>query len=366
MSPLRQPRLLRVAMEIWNAMDPELQTLRAAVQRNCHISDARHAGEDTLCVYLLKMREYFRWEQGHSFRATLSKTSVAGWLTEREQLWEQLEDAPFEPVPVNGQRYDPFDTAAINAAVIPLGLVYSGGIGRRAKPHFFLADLERRERYNGFTVLISAHEYARDLSAPPAMSLQDTIFVRRESLRRLIWEKVEEWRWSRRDNPMGRAIAYYDFDRDPDGALEAMTGNEVETLILHEAGEVMAGRELGGDWEALLATLPRSRAEIGARAVRDLFADCLSTLPTLLKVLDPASLHFYVANLTGMRKELFPRLIDAYHQWIENGDLDPLNTAIHAGASHWRSVATQMREHYRQDPDTCAAAIESLILASRL
>ncbi len=347
-------------------MDPELETLRSAVQRNCHISDARHAGDDTLCVYLLRMREYYRWEQGHSFRATLPKRAVGDWLTAREQLWEQLEDAPFEPVPVNGQRYDPFDTAAINAAVIPRGLVYSGGIGRRAKPHFFLAHLERRERYNGFTVLISAREYARDLSAPPAMSLQDTIFVRRESLRRLIWEKVEEWRWSRRDNPMGRAIAYYDFERDPDGALEAMTGNEVETLILHEAGEVMVGHELGTDWEALLATLPRSRVEIVARAVRDLLADCLSTLPTLLKVLDPASLHFYFANLTGMRKELFPGLVDAYHQWIENRDLDPLNTAISAGVTHWRSMAVQMLQLYRQDPKDCAAAMETLILASRL
>ena len=33
-----------------------------SVQRNCHIADARHAREMTLCNYLLEMREFYRWE----------------------------------------------------------------------------------------------------------------------------------------------------------------------------------------------------------------------------------------------------------------------------------------------------------------
>jgi hypothetical protein len=31
-------------------MQEHLQPLLSAVQRNCHISDARHAGDYTLCV----------------------------------------------------------------------------------------------------------------------------------------------------------------------------------------------------------------------------------------------------------------------------------------------------------------------------
>ena len=31
---------------------PDLDRLKQAVQRNCDIADARHAGEDTLCIYL--------------------------------------------------------------------------------------------------------------------------------------------------------------------------------------------------------------------------------------------------------------------------------------------------------------------------
>jgi hypothetical protein len=34
----------------------------ATVQKNCHISDAQYAGDYTLCIFLLKMREFYRWE----------------------------------------------------------------------------------------------------------------------------------------------------------------------------------------------------------------------------------------------------------------------------------------------------------------
>ncbi len=347
-------------------MSLKLEALRATVQHNCHVADARHAGENGLCVYLLKMREYYRWEQGHSFRAALSKSAVADWITERERLWDQLEDASFEPVRFDGQAFEPFDTARINEAVGADGLVYSGGIGRQAKPHFFLGCLERREEHDGFTVLVSAREYARDLTAPPAMSLDGMIFVRRESLRRMIWEKVEEWRWNRRETPMGRAIAYYDFDRDPDRALDKMTENELETLILHEIGEVRLGRELGGDWESLLAALPRSRAELMARAVRDHLVDCASALPALIKVLDPSSLHFYFANLGGMRKELFPALRDAYERWLAEGNLSALDETARRGAEHWHSIAERMLDLHRREGPGCVQAIEDLIAANRL
>lgn len=32
------------------------------VQKNCHIADANHARNLTMCTYLLEMREFFRWE----------------------------------------------------------------------------------------------------------------------------------------------------------------------------------------------------------------------------------------------------------------------------------------------------------------
>ena len=50
----------------------DVQALSAVVQRNCDISDARHARDFTMCVYLLRMREYYRWAKG--YRESLSVT----------------------------------------------------------------------------------------------------------------------------------------------------------------------------------------------------------------------------------------------------------------------------------------------------
>ena len=348
-------------------MTPEIQSLQAAVQKNCHIADARHAGDYTLCVYLLKMREYYRWEQGYPFDANLSREEVSDWLTEREQLWDSLEAEAYQPIAIDGDEYDPFETEQINSALTPQGLVYSAGLGRGAKPHFFLGHLERHERHDGFTVQVSAREYARDLSAPPAMTLGETIFIRRESLRRLIWEKVEEWRWSRLDNALGRAVAAYDFDADLDGALEAMTTRELESVRLHEIGETLAGRRLGPAWEELLASVPRSKAEFMLRAVRDHLADCLSTLPALIAEDNRPSLHFYMANLNGMRRELFPALTDAYEEWRVSGELEfeSFDKTLERGVGHWETLANEILADFAESGAELSR-LEALIDERRL
>lgn len=349
-----------------SSLRPELQALRRAVQTNCHIADARHASDYTLCVYLLKMREYYRWEQRYPLGDPLSNQSVGDWLVEREALWEELEDQAYGPLSLDGTSVAPFETDRINAQLFDQGLVYSAGLGHKGRPHFFLGDLERRERLDDYHILVSGREYARDLSAPPAMALGDTIFVRRESFRRLIWEKLEEWRWHKLDNPMGRAIAHYDFDADIDAALDAMTENEVEAVVLHEVGEVMAGRQLGHGWQDMIAHMSRSRAEIMARAVRDHLADALSTLPNLLERNSDASLHFYMANISGMRKQIFPSLQQAYEQWRSTQELRPLRRLVETSRKHWLEVAERMLSLHKAHGQACQPRLEALIDNSHL
>ena len=260
----------------------QLNILAGVVQHNCHISDARHGADYSLCIYLMKMREYFRWEQRLPYGAALQKDAVGDWLQAREQLWEQLEDADLAPLCIDGQDYDPYDADAINDALSPHGLVYSSGLGNRAKPHFFLGELERHAQNGACSVYVAASEYARDLTAPPAMTRGSSIFLRRESLSRMLWEKLESWRWNRPDNALGRAFACYDFDTDLDASLAAMTDREVDNALLHEQGEYQAGQLLGDDaWNAMLLDLAETPAELMARAVRDHLADCLVTLPRI-------------------------------------------------------------------------------------
>ncbi|MHB8454969.1 MAG: Sfum_1244 family protein [Acidiferrobacterales bacterium] len=341
---------------MWN-----LGSLATAVQHNCHISDARHAGDYTVCVFLLKMREFYRWENQIPFTGALLRDDVGTWLAEREHMWDEIESSPFSPIPLETGLTDPFDSDAINRELTPRGYIYSAGFGRFNKPHFFLGALERTELRDGFTIHTAACEYARDMVAPPAMLQENTIFVRQESVRRFLWEKVEEWRWNRKNETMGQALAAYRFDDDTDAALERMTQVETESMILHELGEGMAGALLGDRWNAMLLDLSRSKGEIMARAVRDLLADCLSTLPGLLECDNPAPLHFHFATFGGMRRHLYPEALEAYRHWAREGDASVLRRAADAGRERWLATAQTMLDLHRQYGTSVGAHIERFL-----
>jgi Family of unknown function (DUF6866) C-terminal domain/Family of unknown function (DUF6866) N-terminal domain len=347
------------------SLTQEHQHIARTVQHNCHISDARFAGNYTLCVYLLKMREYYRWEKAHPFSTALANDDVGRWLTEREQLWERIEQQAFEPISTNGELLDPFESGDINARLLGQGLVYSAGIGQKSKPHFFLGELLRIDRINGFTIYVSAREFARDLTSPPAMSQGTDIFIRRESFRRMLWEKLETWRWNRPQNAMASAIGYYDFDNDLEAALDAMTDHELEAAILHEIGEIHAGELLPG-WDEMISDIAMTKAEIMARAVRDHLADAISTLPALVEQQQHASIHFYIANLTSMRQLIFPALLDAYRQWTDNGNIETLSQLIDTSAQHWQRIAEQMLVMHREYGENSHEHIEQLVDANYL
>jgi len=54
--------------------------LSETVQKNCHISDARYAGNYSMCIFLLKMREYYRWEHGLSLTQEIQRSKVGDWM----------------------------------------------------------------------------------------------------------------------------------------------------------------------------------------------------------------------------------------------------------------------------------------------
>jgi len=338
-----------------------IQPILSNIQTNCNIADAKYAGNFTLCIYLLKMREYFRWEKGFGYSSNLPQSEVGEWLVEREELLNDLEDKEFNCLKINNNEIDPFDTETINQYLVPNGFIYSAGLGQQSKPHFFLGELEEHKTHNGYNIYISNKEYARELSAYPAMSIGSDIFIRRESLRRMLWEKLETWRWNKPKNAMERALQFYDFDNELESSLDEMTSVEIETTTLHEIGEIEAGEILGSAWQELLVSLPRCKAEIMLRAVRDHLADSLSTIPGLINNNQSASLHFYFANFALMRKELFPSLLEKYQHWLDTND----NTAILEYAiqskTHWLSIAHNAIEMNQQDDKNVATSIEQMI-----
>lgn len=338
-----------------------MKTLSQQIQQNCHISDAQYAGNYTLCIYLLKMREFYRWESQLPFSKKLDNNDIGEWLTQREGLWNDIDEQPLANLRINNQEFELFENAIINKELEKQQLVYSGGYGLYGKPVFFLGELLHKEIRDDFTLYISGKEFARDLAAPPGMLQNKTVYIRRESLRRFIWEKYEESFWHKQENPLSRALACYDFKNKTEEALESMTDNEVDTVLQHEIGEIMAGKLLGAQWEEMLITLPPSQAEIMARAVRDNIADMLNTLPRLLEKNDASQLHFYFANLSSMRKLIFPALTLAYKNWIETKNTSKLKTLINEASEHWINMAKQMLTLYNDHGKKSQIRIETLI-----
>lgn len=344
-----------------------MQSLIDAVQRNCDIADARHGGDYGMCVYLMKMRERYRWERDLAFGAPLDKDEVGDWLMHREAHLDSLVESEFADIHIDGVSIDPFDTESVNAAIGGRGLVYSAGLIEGGRANFFLGELEREEyANNGFALRVSGRELARCLNSPPAMTRGTSIFLRRESLRRYLWEKYESWLWNRPHNAMARAVACYPFDVELEAALGTMTDAEMAVIEAHEHGEYQAGQDLGAGWEEMLMDLAFTPAELMARAVRDHLADCTHTLPMLLEPGREASMHLFVANLGAMRKQLFPSLPAAYGEWFEGAGIAAFESTIDRGQQHWRDVAQRMlalhREQGRDAAGPIAAHAEAAVL----
>jgi len=125
---------------------------------------------------------------------------------------------------------------------------------------------------------------------------------------------------------------------------------------LHELGELRAGQVLGPDWEPMLEQLGDRRAELVVRAVRDLLADCLVTLPALLERRAMPSLHFWFSNFDGMRRALAPQMLGARSGVSRLIDLNRLQQTIAHGQAQWNSVALDLLERWRAGGREAVAA----------
>lgn len=328
--------------------DARRDVLVRAVQHNCHIADARHAADLTLCTYLLQLREFYRWEQGLPFGASLPHAALGSWIAEREALWEGLEAEPYQALPsaANGDGIDPFDTEAVNRTLLGSGLLYGAGLVGAGRAVFFLAQAQGQVWREGVPVLSAGQEFARGLLAPPAVLAggpqEPCIVLRRESMARWCWEQYEGFMLRPRPGSALHALLQaYGFDERFDAALPRWLDDVSEVMVLHELGEHRAGQALGADWGAMRLALPSRRGDLHARAVRDHLADLTVTLPTLLQRGADAPIHFWFAQYDGVRQALFPSLPVAYAAWRAGDGGRLLDQAVQRGQAHFMGVARQ-------------------------
>lgn len=323
-----------------------MDRLTTSIQKNCDISDARHGGDSTMCIYLMRMREQYRWLEGTPPGEPLDHKALGFWIEAREVYLDALENEPYVPINLYGGSHDPFDLAGINREINGSNMLYCAGYGSKGKPVFCLGELAGRWCEAGNEVFVVGAEHAREMSAPVAMSQQNRIYVRRDAFLRIIWELIEEWSWRKPHNAFYKSICSFGFPEDASAAVEALTGHEIENLVQHESGEIQAGELLGARWGDMLMGLTASPLELQARVVRDNLADCLTVLPRLLSERDPASIHFYFSGSHPVRDELWPSLRDAYHRWDDTGDTGPLESAVLPGLDHWLGTAKELMKNF--------------------
>jgi len=338
-----------------------IERLVQAVQTNCHIADARHAGDMTMCNYLLQMREFYRWEIKADLTQSLDRGAVGAWLHRREAEWAALEGSAFVSLPVQGQELDALDIAGVNALIVPQGLVYGAGLAGADRPAFFLGQLEAARSRDGVQLLVSEREFARGLFAPAAALIGDTVLLRRDALRRWLWQKFETWGLRGAPGPFKATLDAYGFESGAEAALERLIDAQSETLVLHELGEWRSRELLGSAWGAMRLALTSRRAEAQVRALKDQLADCLVTLPTLLERDAPAAIHFWFSNFEGMRSVLFPGLEAAYGNWCDGDGGHSLRGAVARAHGHALDLCHEVLDLHGQFGALAGPRIERLL-----
>ena len=86
----------------------------------------------------------------------------------------------------------------------------------------------------------------------------------------------------------------------------------------------------------------------------------LKLVATGIYVLVWPALQFWFANLEGMRRELFPRLVKAGEEWAARKDPSVVLAVAAAGAAHWQARAQELLELRRRHGDDAASAITAM------
>ncbi|NOZ77375.1 MAG: hypothetical protein GXO65_06915 [Euryarchaeota archaeon] len=171
-----------------------LVDIREQVLYNCELSNARHWGAYSICGLLIRLIDLYKWSTGAKPYARIDHELLMDWVSEKEGMWSELQDEEFREISLEGTDYDPFDIRGINAHLEPGGLLYGAGLVRSLRPSFFLAELEESWDEGDYRVNLLGREVARDLVAGPALTQGDAIYLRRDTLERFLWGKLEEYR----------------------------------------------------------------------------------------------------------------------------------------------------------------------------
>lgn len=326
-----------------------IEDLTKQVKANCNISDARYWGYYSICGLLMRLRELYRSEGSLMPWDEIPKEDISGWIAAKEAQWKALENEDLRPLKIDDAVYDPFQIDEINSRLADVGLLYGAGYGRFNKPVFFLAGLAARKEIYDYRIYYAGKELCRDLSASAAMLQGGCIFIRLDSLKTLLWDKFEELRARKFGGFLKEAFSSYGIEKtevlseELFGKIGALSSNLSEFFLRHEMGEAFED-EHSEEWLEILNRNTDRGLEFYLRGIKDILADTseIGPLKAIIDKKERRLLAFYMVFLDGLRKELFPEIMNTFQRFVEvGGDWSLIEKARLAGYGRARNL----REH---------------------
>ncbi|MEE4262738.1 MAG: hypothetical protein V2I56_08585 [Desulfobacteraceae bacterium] len=313
-----------------------MKSLTRQVLQNCDISDAKNAGLYSICGLALRLRDLYKWEKQLPPWEERDSSEILDWIEAKENRWEAFAENDYKELSLFGQIFDPFDSDGVNAVLEPHDIYYGAGYARGLRPTFFLAEVDKKIRSNGYHVYTLGRELARDLLTIPAMSQNKSVLLRQESANLFLWDQIFYIKKS------GRAALNFALEhlgiaeKEPTALrqhLPEIFAAVKDIYIYHELGEIQDTAFDRQSWREMVAAFPFSPVEFIARALKDLLADTgqFGTLHHIIQGRDSAALAFYVAFIDGLAKEFFPQIILAFQEFARSEDWLLIERAVADG-----------------------------------
>lgn len=331
----------------------DISAFARQVQSNCDISDASSGGVFSLCGFLLRLRDYYKWQHGLRPWEEPEPANLLEWVEAREEMWLGMEKETFQPLMIGREAFQPFDLDPINERLRPRGLVYGAGYVAGMKPSFFLAELKESQWLGSLRIDTVERELARDLFVTPAMRQGDQIFARRSAMFFFLWDQILEMRPSAK---MALVFALQQYGLDVEALrrapkelgprLQEVAATELATWIYHEIGEAREDTFGGILWQEIVSTYANSPVEVLARVLKDLLADTHpeGLLDHIIRFGLKSSMGFYVAFLRSFARMVFPEILEAFGRFTACCDWTIIEQARDQGRSRVLGIAWSLIE----------------------
>ncbi|MCA1988026.1 MAG: hypothetical protein LDL07_02615 [Desulfarculus sp.] len=325
--------------------------LAGQVLANCRRADAEVAGRFSLCGLLLRLRNLYKWEHGLPPWQEPEPAAALEWVGRREDLWLEIMEEEPQPLSLPGQDFDPFDSDGVNAALRGQGLVYGAGRAGGLLPVFFLGRLENRQVVEGQEVCYVGAELGRDIFFLPGLRQDGRIYLRREPLGFLLWDKLADPRASLAPflelALAGHGLRRRDLLANPSWEVfEPLLRGEQDTVLWHELGEADSGDAARELMLWAVEQYPASDLEHFVRGVKDLLADTgpRGRLARIIAAGAVGNLGFYPAWLAGFPRLLFPEADAAILQFGRDGDWAGVEEARRLGWERGRQALERLTD----------------------